>query len=96
MDQTKNIKKNIKNGKLFVANFSDFYLALSASVNDANPKTEFIYHTHDPRYGLKYAASSKNGKLFVADFSDFYDIHKSLDEFEIRPDPTTDHTVSCP
>ena len=36
------------------------------------PKTEFIYHTHDPRYGPKYAASSKNGKLFLADFSDFY------------------------
>ena len=35
-------------------------------------KTEFIYHTHDPRYVPKYAASSKNGKLFVADFSDFY------------------------
>ena len=24
------------------------------------------------------------------------DIHKSLDEFEIRPDPTTDYGVSCP
>ena len=24
------------------------------------------------------------------------DIHKSLAEFEIRPDPTTDHRVSCP
>ena len=24
------------------------------------------------------------------------DIHKSFDEFEIRPDPTTDHRVSCP
>ena len=24
------------------------------------------------------------------------DIHKSLDEFEIRPDQTTDHRVSCP
>ena len=35
-------------------------------------KTEFIYHTHDPRYGPKYAASSKNGQLFLADFSDFY------------------------
>ena len=23
------------------------------------------------------------------------DMHKSLDEFEIRPDPTTDHNVSC-
>ena len=104
----------------YVANFSDFYLAVRASINDANHqklnsfitpmtrdigqnmqpavktenfllpiflilsgckrirkrckplKTEFIYHTHDPRYGPKYAASSKNGKLFVADFSDFY------------------------
>ena len=25
-----------------------------------------------------------------------YDIHKSLHEFEIRPDPTTDNGVSCP
>ena len=24
------------------------------------------------------------------------DIHKSLDEFEIRADSTTDHRVSCP
>ena len=24
------------------------------------------------------------------------DIHKSFDEFEIRPDPTMDHRVSCP
>ena len=25
-----------------------------------------------------------------------YDIYKSLHEFEIRPDPTTDNRVSCP
>ena len=25
-----------------------------------------------------------------------YDIHKSLREFEIRPDPTSDNRVSCP
>ena len=25
-----------------------------------------------------------------------YDIHKSLDEFEIRLDPTQDHKVTCP
>ena len=25
-----------------------------------------------------------------------YDIHKSLHEFKIRPDPTTDNRVSCP
>ena len=24
------------------------------------------------------------------------DMHKSLDEFEFRPDPTTDNRVSCP
>ena len=35
-------------------------------------KTEFFYHTHDPRYGQKSAASSKNGKFFVTDFSVFY------------------------
>ena len=26
----------------------------------------------------------------------YYDIHKSLHEFEIQPDPTTDNGVSCP
>ena len=63
----------VKTENFFLADFSDFYLAVSASVNDANyQKTEFIYHTHNPRYGPKYAASSKNGKLFLADFSDFY------------------------
>ena len=32
--------------------------------------------------------------LFILTGND--DIHKSLDKFEIRPDPTTDHKVSCP
>ena len=32
--------------------------------------------------------------LFILTGND--DIHKSLDELEIRPDPTTDHRVSCP
>ena len=32
--------------------------------------------------------------LFI--LADNYDIHKSLHEFEIRPDPTTDNKVSCP
>ena len=59
-----------KNGKLFVADFYDFYLAASASVNDANHRKQ--NHTHDPRHGPKCTASSKNGKLFVADFSVFY------------------------
>ena len=35
-------------------------------------KTEFLYHTIDPRYGQKSAASSKNGKFFVTDFFLFY------------------------
>ena len=59
--------------KKIVSDFSDFYLTVSASKNDAkHRKPNFNYHTHDPRYGPKYAASSKNGKLFVADFSNFY------------------------
>ena len=31
--------------------------------------------------------------LFILTGND--DIHKSLDEFEIWPDPTTDHRVNC-
>ena len=62
-----------KNGKLFLADFSDFYLAVSASVNDANYRRPNSFITPMTRdYGPKYAVSSKNGKLFLADFSDFY------------------------
>ena len=32
--------------------------------------------------------------LFILAGND--DIHKSLDEFEIRPGPSTDHRVTCP
>ena len=35
-----------------------------------------------------------DGILFILTGND--DIHKSLDEFEIRPDPTPDHRASCP
>ena len=35
-----------------------------------------------------------DGILFILTGND--DIHKSLDEVEIRPDPTTNHRVSCP
>ena len=35
-----------------------------------------------------------DGILFILTGND--GIHKSLDEFEIWPDPTTDHRVSCP
>ena len=34
-----------------------------------------------------------DGILFILTGND--DIHKSFDEFEIRPDPTTDHRASC-
>ena len=53
-------------------------------------------------YGNRYGFNLKNG---VATFSWLFligsfigndDIHKSLDEFEIRPDQTKDHRVSCP
>ena len=64
-----------KNGKLFVADVSDFYLAVSTSVN-ANyrkPNSFITAMTRDMGRNMpKYAASSKNGKLFVADFSYFY------------------------
>ena len=35
-----------------------------------------------------------DGILFILTGNDS-DIHKSLDEFEIRLDPTTDHRVTC-
>ena len=35
-----------------------------------------------------------DGILFILTGND--DIHKSLDEFEIWPDPTMDHRASCP
>ena len=35
-----------------------------------------------------------DGSLFILTGND--DIHKGLDEFEIQPDPTTDHRDSCP
>ena len=34
------------------------------------------------------------GYLFILAGND--DMHESLDEFEIRPDSTTDYGVSCP
>ena len=35
-----------------------------------------------------------DGSLFILTGND--DIHKSLDELEIQPDPTMDHSDSCP
>ena len=64
-----------KNGKFFVTDFfSVFYFAVKPSENDEKmSKTEFFYHTHDPRYGQKSAASAvKMGNFFVTDFFVFY------------------------
>ena len=62
-----------KNGKLFLADFSDFYLAVSASVNDTNyrrPNSFIIPMTRDMDRNMLPAVKTEN--LFLADFSDFY------------------------
>ena len=46
------------------------------------------------RDALFLGCHSLDGILFILTGND--DIHKSLDEFEIRPDPTTDHRACCP
>ena len=59
--------------KNFVADFSDFYLAVSASVNDLNyrrPNSFITPMTRDIDRNMMPAV--KTGKLFLADFSDFY------------------------
>ena len=61
-----------KNGKLFVADFSDFYLAVSAFVNDANYRKPISFFTPMTRDMGRNMLSAVNGKLFVADFSDFF------------------------
>ena len=62
----------------------------------------------DPTTGFHGNRQCYNLKNGVATFSRLFlmgsffiltgngNIHKSLDEFEIRPDPTTDHRASCP
>ena len=62
-----------KNGKLFLADFSDFYLAVSASVNDANyrkPNSFITPMTRDMDRNMLSAVKTK--KKILADFSDFY------------------------
>ena len=52
-----------KNGKLFVTDFSDFYLAASVSVNDANHRkpNSFITHmTRDMDRNMLPAAKTEN------------------------------------
>ena len=57
------------------------------------------FHGNIQCYNLKNSVAPffsvvLDGTLFIPTGND--DIHKSLDEFEIRPDQTTDHRVSCP
>ena len=52
-----------KNGKLFVADFSDFYLAVSASVNDANyrkPNSFITPMTRDMDRNILPAVKTEN------------------------------------
>ena len=52
-----------KNGKLFLADFSDFYLAVSASVNDANylePISFITPMTRDMGRNMLPALKTKN------------------------------------
>ena len=62
-----------------------------------DPSTGF----HGNRYGYdgekrccRFFSVVLGAILFILTGND--DIHKRLDEFEIWPDPTTDHRVSCP
>ena len=62
-----------------------------------DPTTGF--HGNRYCYNLKSGVATfftvvVDGILFILTGND--DIHKSLDEFEIQPDPTTDHRGSCP
>ena len=54
---------------------------------------EFIVYQFEKRY-CPFFSVVLDGILFILTGID--DIHKSLDEFEILPDPTTVHRVSCP
>ena len=52
-----------KNGKFFVADFSDFYLAVSASVNDANyrkPNSFITPMTRDMGRNMLPAVKTEN------------------------------------
>ena len=60
-----------KNGKLFLADFSDFYLAVSASVNDANYRRPNSFITPMTRDMDRNMLPVVKTELFVADFSDF-------------------------
>ena len=49
-DMGRNMLPAVKNGKLFVADFSDFYLAASASVNGANHRKQNSFITPMSRH----------------------------------------------
>ena len=55
-----------KNGKLFLADFSDFYLAVSASVNDSNYRRPNSFITPMTRDMDRKMLPAE--KVFLADF----------------------------
>ena len=72
-DMGQNMLPAVKTKKKIVADFSDFYLAVSASKNDAEHRKPNSFITPMTRdMGQIMLPAEKNGILFVADFSDFY------------------------
>ena len=57
-----------------------------------NVENRILYHTHDPRYGQKSAASSKNGKFFVTYISVYYFALKPSESDEKCRKPNFYHT----
>ena len=64
-DVGQNMLPAVKTENLSVSDFSDFYLAVSASVNDANQRKPNSFITPMTRDMDQNAASSKNRFFFV-------------------------------
>ena len=70
-------------------------------MNDDGRTRDHEYPISSPMISSPMSLRLRLAKNGVATFSRFFiltgneDIHKSLDEFDIRPDPTSDHIVSC-
>ena len=58
---------------------------------------------HSNKFPYSYNGGEGSHHVFSAVFDRIFfilagneNMHKSLNEFEFRPDPTTDHRISCP
>ena len=66
---------------------------------EIRPDATTAFHGNKKLYNLKNGVANcfsvvLDGTFFILTGND--DIHKSLDEFKFRPDPTMDHRISCP